>query len=179
MALKGLDAHLKRMKKLSSADAEKAIGQALMQGGKAIAAAAKQAAADRKPSASASKRRAASAPDTLSGRKTGRHGSQINHDTLAEADRAKDAGNDMASEAASDMSSDSEKDAGDTRIAITTTQSGPLKVEIASNSAYAAALEFGTSQTEARPFMKPAADQQREEVVGYVRAAIKRMIAQG
>ena len=179
MALKGLDAHLKRMKKLSSADAEKAIGQALMQGGKAIEAAAKQAAADRKPSASASastntsKRRAASAPDTFSGRKTGRHGSQINHDTLEEAD------SDMASDSENDSENDSEKDAGDTRIAIATTQSGSLKVEIASSSAYAAALEFGTSQTEARPFMKPAADQQREEVVGYVRAAIKRMIAQG
>lgn len=51
-------------------------------------------------------------------------------------------------------------------------QAAPLVVEVSSNAPYAAALEFGTSKVAARPYMGPARDAKRDEVVQLVRQAV-------
>jgi HK97 gp10 family phage protein len=64
------------------------------------------------------------------------------------------------------------EDTGNLRSHIEVTQPGPLVVEVSSNAQYAAALEFGTSRTAARPYMRPAAKTSRDEVVSLVRQAV-------
>ncbi|WP_368389778.1 HK97-gp10 family putative phage morphogenesis protein [Sphingobium sp. AS12] len=56
---------------------------------------------------------------------------------------------------------------------IETVQTGVLEVEISSNAEYSAALEFGTSKMEARPFMGPAARETKGEVVALINEAIR------
>ena len=51
---------------------------------------------------------------------------------------------------------------------IEVTQPKPLLVKITSKAPYSAALEFGSSKMEARPFMRPARDQTRKDVVALV-----------
>lgn len=55
---------------------------------------------------------------------------------------------------------------------IETTQPAPLKVEVSSNAPYASALEFGTSKMAERPYMRPATNRTRKEVVDGVRRAV-------
>ena len=55
---------------------------------------------------------------------------------------------------------------------IETTQPGPLVVHVSSNAPYSAPLEFGTSKMAARPFMVPARDKKRREVVDLVQQAV-------
>lgn len=57
---------------------------------------------------------------------------------------------------------------------IETVQKAPLLVEVSSNAPYSAPLEFGTSQMEARPFMRPARDAERAAVVKLLDDAVKR-----
>jgi HK97 gp10 family phage protein len=64
------------------------------------------------------------------------------------------------------------EDTGHLRTQITVTQPAPLRVEIASDARYSAALEYGTSKMQARPFMGPAARAKKPEVVGLVRRAV-------
>lgn len=59
---------------------------------------------------------------------------------------------------------------------IETNQVAPLVVEVSSSAPYAAALEFGTSKMEARPYMGPARDAKRAEVTQLVRKAVDRAI---
>jgi HK97 gp10 family phage protein len=59
---------------------------------------------------------------------------------------------------------------------IETNQVAPLVVEVSSNASYAAALEFGTSKMEARPYMGPARDAKRKEVTALVRKAVDRAV---
>lgn len=47
--------------------------------------------------------------------------------------------------------------------------------EVSSNAPYSAPLEFGTSKMAARPFMAPARDQERPEVVKLVTRALERV----
>jgi HK97 gp10 family phage protein len=47
----------------------------------------------------------------------------------------------------------------------------PLKVEVSSNAPYSAALELGTSKMAARPFMGPAVQAKKEEVIALVARA--------
>lgn len=59
---------------------------------------------------------------------------------------------------------------------IETTQVAPLVVEVGSNAPYAAALEFGTSKMASRPYMAPARDAKKQEVVQLVRQAVDRAV---
>lgn len=60
---------------------------------------------------------------------------------------------------------------------IETVQVGPTTVHVSSNAPYSAALEFGTSKMEARPFMRPARDRKKAEVKRMVEAAFGRFVA--
>jgi HK97 gp10 family phage protein len=64
------------------------------------------------------------------------------------------------------------EDTGHLRTNIDVTQPTPLRVEIASNARYSAALEYGTSKMAARPFMGPAVRAKRKEVVALVKKAV-------
>lgn len=59
---------------------------------------------------------------------------------------------------------------------IETTQVAPLTVQVASNAAYSAPLEFGTSKMAARPFMRPARDKTRKDVTALVQQAMNRVV---
>jgi HK97 gp10 family phage protein len=61
---------------------------------------------------------------------------------------------------------------------IETVQVVPLKVEVSSNAPYSVPLEYGTSKMAARPFMKPATEKKRAEVVNLVRGAIRKVVEQ-
>lgn len=67
-------------------------------------------------------------------------------------------------------------DTGTLAGAIETNQVAPLVVEVSSNAPYAAALEFGTSRMESRPYMQPARDAKRREVEQLVRRAVDRAV---
>lgn len=68
------------------------------------------------------------------------------------------------------------EDTGVLRTHIETTQIAPLTVEVSSNAPYAAALEFGTSKMQPRPYMQPATDRKRKEVIDGVRDAVSKAI---
>lgn len=57
---------------------------------------------------------------------------------------------------------------------IETTQPAPLLVEVSSNAPYAVALEVGTSKLAPRPYMAPATERKRKEVVELVGQAVSR-----
>jgi HK97 gp10 family phage protein len=56
---------------------------------------------------------------------------------------------------------------------------GPLKVNSVFDAPYAAALEFGTSKMEERPFARPAAKKVRKAAGRLAKAAAKRISAGG
>lgn len=60
---------------------------------------------------------------------------------------------------------------------IETVQVEPLRVQVSSNAPYSAALEWGTSKMEARPFMRPARDAKRAEIKKNVEDAFGRFVA--
>lgn len=64
------------------------------------------------------------------------------------------------------------EDTGHLRTGITVEQPAPLRVLIASNARYSAALEYGTSKMAARPFMGPAARAKRKRVRELVGTAV-------
>ena len=70
------------------------------------------------------------------------------------------------------------RDTGHLDNTIETRQVAPLKVEVSSNAAYSAALEFGTSRAAARPFMRPAAPRKRKEAEKLVAQAVRRVTRQ-
>lgn len=57
---------------------------------------------------------------------------------------------------------------------IETTQPEPFTVEVSSNAPYAAPLEFGTSRMAERPYMRPARDETKPEVIRLVTEALDR-----
>ena len=61
---------------------------------------------------------------------------------------------------------------------IETVQKMQLLVEVSSNAPYSADLEFGTSKMAARPFMRPARDKKRAEVVALVERAVSQAVRQ-
>lgn len=61
---------------------------------------------------------------------------------------------------------------------IETVQKGTLLVEVSSNAPYSIPLEFGTSKMAARPFMRPARDKKRAEVVALVERALSQAVRQ-
>lgn len=56
------------------------------------------------------------------------------------------------------------EDTGTLRRGIETEIGGPNLVTVSSYAPYSAALEFGTSKMQARPFMRPATEKNRAEV---------------
>jgi HK97 gp10 family phage protein len=68
------------------------------------------------------------------------------------------------------------EDTGVLRTHIETAQVAPLRVEVSSNAPYAVALEAGTSKMAARPYMGPATQHKRKEVVALVRRAVTRAV---
>jgi HK97 gp10 family phage protein len=68
------------------------------------------------------------------------------------------------------------RDTGILDTHIETTQPAPLRVEVSSNAPYAADDEFGTSKMEERPYMRPATNRKRQNVVEGVRAAVNEAI---
>ena len=67
-------------------------------------------------------------------------------------------------------------DSGTLANNIETVQREPLLVEVSSNAEYSAPLEFGTSCMAARPFMAPARDAKRKEVVALVERAVQSVV---
>jgi HK97 gp10 family phage protein len=64
----------------------------------------------------------------------------------------------------------------DTRLldtSIDTIVVGPNRVDVVSSAPYSAALEFGTSKMEARPFMGPAARAKQADAVDLIARAVK------
>jgi HK97 gp10 family phage protein len=55
---------------------------------------------------------------------------------------------------------------------IETTQVGPLKVEVSSNAPHASPLEFGSSKMLPRPYMSPATQRKRAEIIDLVRKSV-------
>ena len=51
----------------------------------------------------------------------------------------------------------------------------PLEAQVTSEAPYAAALEFGTSRMEARPYMRPARDKQAPEIQRLFAAEIDKL----
>lgn len=51
-------------------------------------------------------------------------------------------------------------------------ESGSIKYLVSSNAPYASALEFGTSRMQARPYMRPALEKNRERIAKRLAAAI-------
>lgn len=62
---------------------------------------------------------------------------------------------------------------------IETLQPEPLRVEVSSNAPYAVELEYGTSKMAERPYMRPATEKKRKEVVQLVRRAVDHAIRGG
>lgn len=56
---------------------------------------------------------------------------------------------------------------------IETTHPEPLRVLVTSKAPYASPLEFGTSKMVERPYMRPARDRKRREVVAMVERAVR------
>lgn len=56
---------------------------------------------------------------------------------------------------------------------IETNQISTLVVEVSSNAPYSRPLEFGTSKMAARPFMHPARDAKRKEIVAMCEKAVE------
>jgi HK97 gp10 family phage protein len=59
---------------------------------------------------------------------------------------------------------------------IEATQLGPLRARVASEASYAAALEFGTSKMEARPYMRPARDKEKAGIKTAVTKAMNEAV---
>ncbi len=55
----------------------------------------------------------------------------------------------------------------------------PLRVQVTSEASYASALEFGTSKMQARPYMFPATQNKRANVVKLVKSAVSITIKRG
>lgn len=52
----------------------------------------------------------------------------------------------------------------------------PPKVSVTSHAPYSAALEYGTEKMEARPYMRPALEKNREAIAKYVKGGINAVI---
>lgn len=59
---------------------------------------------------------------------------------------------------------------------IETVSVGELRVEVSSNAPYSAALEYGTSRMEERPFMRPALAKNRKLIAATIDAAVARAV---
>lgn len=66
---------------------------------------------------------------------------------------------------------------GDLRRGIEATQPAPLLVRVTSNDRKSHWLEFGTSRMEARPFMRPARDKVKPQIIRNLEAAFGSFVA--
>lgn len=62
---------------------------------------------------------------------------------------------------------------------IETNQVEPLKVEVSANAPYAAALEFGSSKVQERPYMRPALARKQKKAAELIRRAVKKVVTDG
>lgn len=62
----------------------------------------------------------------------------------------------------------------DTSIGTIVIGENPPKVNVVSSAPYSAALEFGTSKMEARPFMRPATNKKRKKAAQIVASVLNR-----
>lgn len=67
------------------------------------------------------------------------------------------------------------EDTGHLRTNIIVTQTAPLRAEVSSNAEYAVALEFGTSKMAERPYMRPASQRVKKDVIALVQGAVRRV----
>lgn len=128
---RGMDKHLRRLRRLSGTAAERAVGKALFAGGE-----------------------------------------QIQVEAQLSITRGAVSG---ANHVASRPGEPPNNDQGDLVAGIETTQPKTLLVEVSSSAGHAAPLEFGTSRMAARPYMRPARDNNIKEVQKSVAAAIDRV----
>lgn len=63
----------------------------------------------------------------------------------------------------------------DTSIHTTIVSQSPPKVHVTSNAPYSAALEFGTSKMEERPFMRPAVAAKRKRAAEIIASVIRKI----
>jgi HK97 gp10 family phage protein len=68
------------------------------------------------------------------------------------------------------------RDSGVLQAHLESVQTAPLAAEVSSNAPYAVALEFGTSKMAERPYMRPATNRKRKDVVALVRRAVNEAI---
>lgn len=59
---------------------------------------------------------------------------------------------------------------------IEVTQPSDFEVEISSNAPYSSALEFGTSRVQARPFMRPAIENTKDDVQKLISRAVAHVV---
>ena len=71
--------------------------------------------------------------------------------------------------------------AGDGSLAagIVTERTGPASVEVRSTAPHAAVVEFGTSKRPERPYLRPAAAQQRAPTVTGIAQAVRSVVRGG
>lgn len=132
MPMRGRQAHIARLKKLSGPTMERRVGQALFAGGDLIRTEAQIS--------------ITAGAQSGSGHVASLPGQAPNNDTGTLANN------------------------------IETVQREPLLVEVSSNAEHSAPLEFGTSRMAARPFMAPARDAKRKEIVALVRRAVQSVV---
>lgn len=65
------------------------------------------------------------------------------------------------------------RDTGQLDQSVQAKKTGELTAETSASAPYAAALEFGTSKMEERPFMRPATQKNRAKIERLARAAVK------
>lgn len=65
------------------------------------------------------------------------------------------------------------RDTGHLQANLETSQPKPMTARVTSKAEYAAALEFGTSNMAARPYMRPARDKVRPRAVKILRRRVK------
>jgi HK97 gp10 family phage protein len=66
----------------------------------------------------------------------------------------------------------------DSNIETTIVAQSPPKVQVISHAPYSAALEYGTSKMEERPFMRPAVKKHRADVTRLVKGAVAKVVRQ-
>ena len=68
------------------------------------------------------------------------------------------------------------RDTGDLQANLKTVKDGPLSAQVVSEAEHAAPLEFGTSNMEARPYLRPARDKMEPEIRADMARRINRIV---
>lgn len=68
------------------------------------------------------------------------------------------------------------RDTGILQAHLTSSLTGPLEAEVKSEAPYSAALEFGSSKMEARPFLRPSRDAKAPEIQRLFETEIDKLV---